>query len=92
MIFTSRESYFSWWTNAEWLNVIHIPAIAINHATIYSRNVILIMLQILMSAKRDRPANAHSANAKTPGGVTSAVAVVVCSTRAKMTCVLVRLF
>ena len=49
------------------------------------------MLQILMSVKRNWPASAQSANAKIPGGVMSANAVVVCSTRKKMMCVWVRL-
>ena len=42
-----------------------------------------------MSATRKHPVNAQVANAKTPGGVTSANAKVVCSTHEKMTRVLV---
>ncbi|KAJ1384214.1 PA domain [Sesbania bispinosa] len=49
-------------------------------------------VKILMSAKRNRSVSAQSANAKIPGGVMSADAVVVCSTHDKMTCVSVRVF
>ena len=45
-----------------------------------------------MSAKRNWPASARSANAKIPGAVMSADAVAVCSTHQKMMYALVRLF
>lgn len=48
-------------------------------------------VKILMSAKRKQPVNAQVANAKTPGGVMSANAAVVCSTHEKMTRVLVNI-
>jgi len=65
--------------------LVYISAVVSNHAISFSSFMLLIMLQILMSAKRKQPANAQVANAKTPGEVMSANVVVVCSIHEKMT-------
>jgi len=71
------ESGSSWWSSAEWLDSRNIFS--------FFTFLLLIVLQILMSAKRKQPASVQVANAKTPGEVMSANAVVVCSTHEKMT-------
>lgn len=72
----------------EWfllVDLIYISAVVSNHAISFSSFLLLILLQILMSAKRKQPANAQLAHAKTPGEVMNANVVVVCSTHEKMT-------
>ena len=61
------------------------------HVHLGSEEMEFSHVKILMSAKRKQPVNAQVANAKTPGEVTSANAKVVCSTREKMTRVLVNI-
>jgi hypothetical protein len=72
-------------------------AFVIKHVIMYFTSLLALIYflychQISMSAKKSRRASVQTANAKIPLGAMNANAIVVCSTREKMTRVLVSLF
>ncbi|RDY06901.1 Vacuolar-sorting receptor 2 [Mucuna pruriens] len=80
MVVVGRESKVAGLTRLVLMTIEKVVHVHLGSEVMESSHV-----KILMSAKRNRPVNAQVANAKTPGGVMSANALVVCSTHEKMT-------